>query len=87
MLNSVDYRLYQREETGTGTVQSRGGGKWCRNAHHRPNDKVDRLSLAHSTFLEGTSSVSFLFFFFLLVLLGLHPQHMEVPRLEVKSEL
>ena len=27
------------------------------------------------------------FFFFFLVLLGLHPQHMEVPRLRVELEL
>ena len=29
----------------------------------------------------------FLFFFFFIVFLGLHPWHMEVPRLGVRSEL
>ena len=29
----------------------------------------------------------FLFFFFFFFFLGPHPQHMEVPRLEVQSEL
>ena len=31
--------------------------------------------------------VSFFFFFFFLVFLGLHPQHMEVPRLGIELEL
>ena len=35
--------------------------------------------------LEGNGHFSFLLFFF--GFLGLHPQHMEVPRLGVKSEL
>ena len=29
----------------------------------------------------------FLFYFIIFCFLGLHPQHMEVPRLEVKTEL
>ena len=31
--------------------------------------------------------VTFFFFFVFLSFLGLHPQHMEVPRLGIKSEL
>ena len=31
--------------------------------------------------------IPFFFFFFFLLFLGPHPWHMEVPRLEVKSEL
>ena len=43
-----------------------------------------RLWVSSLTLIEATL---FLFFFFFLVFLGPHPQHMEVPRLGVESEL
>ena len=36
---------------------------------------------------KGTPLITFFFFFFFFVFLGLHPWHMEVPRVRVELEL
>ena len=36
---------------------------------------------------KSRAGKSFIYLFIYLLLLGLHPQHMEVPKLEVESEL
>ena len=62
-----------------------------RQAHHLVIRCLDEFKQSkHSLVMEAVSPLwlSFLFFFFgFLPFLGLLPQHMEVPRLEVKSEL
>ena len=63
-----------------------------RNWHEVKKDHLcsSLLSVATPSNREGISLLSFFFFFFffgLFVFLGLHPRHMEVPRLGVQSEL
>ena len=41
----------------------------------------------HQWIYQPTSSQHFIFFFFFLVILGLYPLHIEVPRLGVESQL
>ena len=52
-----------------------------------PGSSERKLSSSYRNAEYFSFLFSFFFLFFLLIFLGLHPRHMEVPRLGVQSEL
>ena len=61
--------------------------KMVGTTHHLTPSWVVGFLLKHSYFTISQDFVGFFFFVVVVVFLGPHPKHMEVPRLGVKSEL
>ena len=68
-------------DTGYGARQSRNPRLW---SHIQECETPQCMNEAH---LSGLAFYLFIYLFMYLVFLGLHLQHMEVPRLGVKWEL
>ena len=73
-------QAHQQKETSPGQAKAEPRPVWTLGSY---ND----LPIRHSRVAEDRRKSCGVFFFFFLAFLGPHPQHKEVPRLGVQSEV